>query len=211
MPKASAPIAPCVAVWLSPQTIVMPGWLRPCSGPMMWTMPWSMLSIGKYGTPNSLTLRSSVSTCSFDSGLVDAGGAGAAVGRRDVVVGDRHRRIGTAHLAAGELQPLEGLRRRDLVDQVKVDIDQVGAFALRGDDVVVPDLVEQRARRGHGFLTPRDCHRARRRSRRRRGAAFPGARCRGRVRRCAPLCRCGRADNRAWPGARRRGGPLRSR
>ena len=68
MPKASAPIAPCVAVWLSPQTIVMPGWLRPCSGPMMWTMPWSMLSIGKYGTPNSLTLRSSTSTCSFDSG-----------------------------------------------------------------------------------------------------------------------------------------------
>ena len=47
MPKASAPMAPCVAVWLSPQTIVMPGWLKPCSGPMMWTMPWSMLSIGK--------------------------------------------------------------------------------------------------------------------------------------------------------------------
>ena len=29
---------------------------------------WLMLSIGKYGTPNSRTLRSSVSTCSFDSG-----------------------------------------------------------------------------------------------------------------------------------------------
>ena len=47
MPKASAPIAPCVAVWLSPQTIVMPGWLNPCSGPMMWTIPWLMLSTGK--------------------------------------------------------------------------------------------------------------------------------------------------------------------
>ena len=39
MPKASAPNAPCVDVWLSPHTIVMPGWVRPCSGPMMWTMP----------------------------------------------------------------------------------------------------------------------------------------------------------------------------
>ncbi len=39
MPKASAPKAPCVDVWLSPQTIVRPGWVRPSSGPMMWTMP----------------------------------------------------------------------------------------------------------------------------------------------------------------------------
>ena len=29
MPNASAPNAPCVEVWLSPQTIVMPGWVRP--------------------------------------------------------------------------------------------------------------------------------------------------------------------------------------
>ena len=27
MPKASAPKAPCVAVWLSPHTTVMPGWV----------------------------------------------------------------------------------------------------------------------------------------------------------------------------------------
>ena len=40
MPKASAPKAPCVAVWLSPQTIVIPGWVTPSSGPMTWTMPW---------------------------------------------------------------------------------------------------------------------------------------------------------------------------
>ena len=61
--------------------------------------------------------------------LVDAG---RAVAGRDVVVGDRERRVGPAHLAAGELQPLEGLRRRHLVDQVQVDIEQVGAFALPG-------------------------------------------------------------------------------
>ena len=39
MPNASAPNAPWVDVWLSPQTMVMPGWVRPSSGPMMWTMP----------------------------------------------------------------------------------------------------------------------------------------------------------------------------
>src|SRR5216683_784069 len=47
MPKASAPKAPCVAVWLSPQTMVMPGWVMPCSGPMMWTMPWRMSFMAK--------------------------------------------------------------------------------------------------------------------------------------------------------------------
>ena len=40
MPKASAPKAPWVEVWLSPQTIVIPGWVRPCSGPITCTMPW---------------------------------------------------------------------------------------------------------------------------------------------------------------------------
>ena len=42
MPKASAPKAPCVEVWLSPQTMVRPGWVTPCSGPITWTMPWRM-------------------------------------------------------------------------------------------------------------------------------------------------------------------------
>jgi hypothetical protein len=32
MPKASAPKAPWVLVWLSPQTIVVPGRVKPCSG-----------------------------------------------------------------------------------------------------------------------------------------------------------------------------------
>ena len=40
MPKARAPNAPWVEVWLSPHTIVMPGSVRPCSGPITWTMPW---------------------------------------------------------------------------------------------------------------------------------------------------------------------------
>ena len=39
IPNASAPNAPWVAVWLSPHTMVMPGSVRPCSGPMTCTMP----------------------------------------------------------------------------------------------------------------------------------------------------------------------------
>ena len=40
MPNAIAPKAPWVDVWESPQTMVMPGWVRPSWGPMKWTMPW---------------------------------------------------------------------------------------------------------------------------------------------------------------------------
>ena len=46
MPKASAPKAPWVEVWLSPQTIVIPGWVRPCSGPITCTIPWFSSPIG---------------------------------------------------------------------------------------------------------------------------------------------------------------------
>src|SRR4051812_16385451 len=62
MPNASAPNAPWVAVWESPQTIVMPGWVMPSSGPITWTMPWRSEPIEYTRTPNSSQLRSSVST-----------------------------------------------------------------------------------------------------------------------------------------------------
>ena len=42
MPCASAPKAPCVEVWLSPQTMVVPGSVKPCSGPTTCTMPWRL-------------------------------------------------------------------------------------------------------------------------------------------------------------------------
>ena len=47
MPCASAPKAPWVEVWLSPQTTVMPGSVAPFSGPTTWTMPWRRLMNGK--------------------------------------------------------------------------------------------------------------------------------------------------------------------
>ena len=79
MPKASAPIAPCVAVWLSPQTIVMPGWLRPCSGPMMWTMPWSMLVDREIGNAEFLHVALERVDLQLRFRIVDAAAAAALV------------------------------------------------------------------------------------------------------------------------------------
>ena len=68
MPKARAPKAPWVEVWESPQTMVMPGWVRPCSGPTMCTMPWRRSSTSKRGMPNSSQLRRKASTCRRERG-----------------------------------------------------------------------------------------------------------------------------------------------
>ena len=68
MPTASAPNAPCVEVWLSPQTIVRPGWVSPCSGPITCTMPWRMSNTSNSGIPNSSQLRPSTSICVAESG-----------------------------------------------------------------------------------------------------------------------------------------------
>mmetsp|Transcript_15577 Transcript_15577/g.49250 ORF Transcript_15577/g.49250 Transcript_15577/m.49250 type:complete len:200 (-) Transcript_15577:223-822(-) len=63
MPNASAPKAPCVEVWLSPHTRVVPGSVKPCSGPMTWTMPCRLSSMPKNVSPKALTLSSRVTTC----------------------------------------------------------------------------------------------------------------------------------------------------
>ena len=68
MPKAIAPNAPCVLVWLSPQTIVMPGWVSPSCGPTTWTMPWSRSPSGCSRTPNSSAFLRSVSTWVRETG-----------------------------------------------------------------------------------------------------------------------------------------------
>ena len=59
MPNASAPNAPWVEVWLSPQAMVMPGWVRPCSGATTWTMPLRGSPIAKRSIPNSAALLAS--------------------------------------------------------------------------------------------------------------------------------------------------------
>ena len=106
MPKARAPNAPWVEVWLSPQTMVMPGWVRPCSGPMTWTMPWPGSPIGCSVMPNSAQLARSVSTCLREIG--SAIGWSMSVGG-DVVVLGGDGEVGAADRAAGQAQAVERL------------------------------------------------------------------------------------------------------
>jgi hypothetical protein len=60
-----------------------------------------------------------------------------AVGRH-VVVGGRERAVRPAKGAAGEPEPVEGLRARDLMDEVQIYVQESGRHLVR-----VPDLVEQ--------------------------------------------------------------------
>ena len=122
--------------------------------------------------------------------------------------------------AAGHAQALEGLGAGHLVHQVAVDVDQAGPVVVATFDQVgsVPDLVEQRS-----SVAPSYSRLARPLAWRPRASALGGgARLRARPLRClagragglfprsAPTCRCGRADNRAWPASRRRGAPAGS-
>ena len=70
IPNASAPNAPCVEVCESPQTIVMPGWERPSSGPITCTIPSLPLPVAKSGTPNSSQFRASAASCCSESGSI---------------------------------------------------------------------------------------------------------------------------------------------
>ena len=68
------------------------------------------------------------------------------VDRRHVVVLGGDREVGSAHRAAGQPQSVEGLRAGDLVDEVQIDVDQIGftrgALAGAGDHHVVgPNLL----------------------------------------------------------------------
>src|SRR6202035_3259659 len=68
-------------------------------------------------------------------------------GRRNVVVLGGDGQVRAAYLAAGRAQAVEGLRARDLVDEVQVDEEQVWLALLAAHHVGVPDLLRERARR----------------------------------------------------------------
>ena len=70
-----------------------------------------------------------------------------------VVVGHGDGLFGRAHLAVGQAQAFERLRRRDLMHEVTVDIQQAGAVVGLLDDMVVPDFVIERTGSGHGSIS----------------------------------------------------------
>ena len=161
IPKASAPNAPCVAVWESPQTIVMPGWVTPSSGPITCTMPWRSEPSEYSGIAELLAVALERLDLHARELVADLGRDRRAVGRH-VVVGGRERAVGPADGAAGEPQAVERLRAGDLVDEVQVDVDQAGR-----DLVGRPDLVEERAR-AHERRSPADTTASR------TASSFPG-------------------------------------
>ena len=141
MPNASAPNAPCVDVWLSPQTIVMPGCVRPSSGPITCTMPSRPLPVANSRTPNSSQLRSQRLELRARERVRDR--AVAASGRCD----PSSRPSGPAGAPAG---------RRAAAPRTPAATSPRGPGAGRRraaparpcgsrDDVRVPDLLEQRA------------------------------------------------------------------
>ena len=64
-------------------------------------------------------------------------------GSRHVVIGGDKGVVGTANLAAGVPQALEGLGRGDFVHQVAVNVDDTGTAILFVNDVVFEDFVVQ--------------------------------------------------------------------
>ena len=77
--------------------------------------------------------------------LVDVGG-------RDVVVLGGDGQLGAADRAPGEAQAVERLRAGDLVDEVEVDVEQVGFARRRVHDVALPDLLRQGLSRAAGIM-----------------------------------------------------------
>ena len=73
---------------------------------------------------------------------------------RQIVIGHGQRQIGPANRAPGQSQRLEGLRARDLVDQMSVYIEKAGIVGIGAvgtrHDMGVPDLfVEGAGAAGH--------------------------------------------------------------
>ena len=140
IPNASAPKAPWVQVWLSPQTIVMPGWVSPSPGPMTCTMPCSADSMSNSVMPNSsqLLLQRLQSGAAAMGSLI-----GPRAGGGHVVIDGTDGQVGPPHLAMGGAQAIERLRRRDFVDQVQIHIQQ-GRAARREHTTCSPQTFSNR-------------------------------------------------------------------
>ncbi len=90
--------------------------------------------------PNSAVFARSVSTCLAE--------IGSAIGWSMFSVGTLWSSVaivssGRRTDATGQAQAVERLRARDLVDEVQVDVDQVGFAVARLDEVAFPHLLRQ--------------------------------------------------------------------
>jgi hypothetical protein len=139
IPNARQAKAPCVLVWESPHTTVIPGSVAPCSGPITCTMPCRASRNGKYAlAPCSLMFASSVSTCVREIGSRMPWSQCCVGVLWSAVAYDR---IDSPGSAPGELEAFEGLRTGDFMHQVPVDVDQRRAFAVLAHEVARPELI----------------------------------------------------------------------
>ena len=147
IPIASAPKAPWVEVWLSPQTIVIPAGSVPAADPPRARCPAPDLPSGEGGCR---TRRSCAATSPPACGT--PGRRSACRCRRSERCGPGgQRQIGTANRAPASRRPSKACGLVTLMDQMKVDVDQVGftrgaGTGSRHHDVVGPHLLGQGAR-----------------------------------------------------------------
>ena len=138
IPSAKAPNAPCVAVWLSPHTIVIPGCVKTLfrADDVDDALPGifhvekfdtEFRRIGTQGFDLEARFRIRYAECPRLCG--------------DVVIRHRQSRIRPPHGTARHPQTFESLRAGDLVHEVAVDIDEAGAVLALMDKVRIPDLV----------------------------------------------------------------------
>jgi hypothetical protein len=75
---------------------------------------------------------------------------------RHVVIGDGQCFVRTSEATAGSAKALKRLGAGHFVDQMQVDINQAGAVFLGCNQVVLPNLVKQGARRRHRRFLPKE-------------------------------------------------------
>ena len=69
-----------------------------------------------------------------------------------------HRAVRTTHCPIGLTQTLKGLRARDLMDQMQVDVEQRGARRVIANQMMIPDLLKRRSPSTHLPLRAGFCH-----------------------------------------------------
>ena len=138
-------------VWLSPHTIVMPGWVSPVSGADDMHDPLAELTEAVQRDPEVLAVLRSASTWArlvgSRSSRVSVGTLWSSVARVS---------SGSSYPPVGRPQPVERLRLEPLVDEVQVDVQRLRLVRPDRDGVPLPDLVDHAARPDHpgGVCSP---------------------------------------------------------
>ena len=139
MPKASAPSAPCVEVWLSPQTMVRPGSVMPCSGPDHMDDALPPVADVEHGDAGLGAMPRH--RCHQQALAVVGDGSDVARVGRDVVIGRAEAAVRAPHVLTYRFQALEG-EERAVVQDVPVDVEQRVAVRPVHHHMAAPDLLE---------------------------------------------------------------------